>query len=83
MGQISEGSGSLVYRRKLGGGLRRMRINMALRRQVGLKPAQKRNAIATLSLQRPVAVEPLHELALSGYRQVTGDFAEPREETRI
>lgn len=39
-------------------------IAVPLRLQVCLEPAQQRDPVAGLPLQRPVAVKPLHELAL-------------------
>jgi len=50
---------------------------VALGLQVGLEAAQQRHAVPALPLQGPVAVEPLHELALPGDRQVAGDLAQP------
>lgn len=46
---------------------------------MGLEPSQQRYTVATLPLQGPVAVKSLHELALPGYCQVTGNFAQPGE----
>ncbi len=43
-----------------------------------LETAQERNAVTALSLQRPVAVKPLHELTLPLHRQVTGDLTQPK-----
>lgn len=56
---------------------------MPLRLQVGLEPAEQRYTIPTLPLQGPVAVKSLHELALPGHRQVTGDFAQPGEKQTL
>lgn len=52
---------------------------MSLRLQVGLEAPQQGDAVAALSLQGPVAVQPLHELAFSGHGQITGDLAQPGE----
>ena len=52
-------------------------LHIALGLQVRLQPAQQRHAVATLPLQGPVAVQPLHELALSRHREVAGDLTQP------
>ncbi len=50
------------------------RLSVALGLQVSLETPQERNAVTALSLQRPVAVKPLHELTLPLHRQVTSDL---------
>ena len=52
-------------------------LHVALGLQVRLQPAQQRHTVATLPLQGPVAVQPLHELALTRHRQVAGDLTQP------
>lgn len=52
---------------------------MSLRLQVRLEPPEQGDAVPTLSLQRPVTVQSLHELALPGHRQITGDLTESVE----
>ncbi|KAG7268002.1 hypothetical protein CRUP_022439 [Coryphaenoides rupestris] len=45
--------------------------------RVRLQPAQKRNPVPALPLQGPVAVQPLHELALPGHRSSSSSAGSP------
>lgn len=44
---------------------------------MGLQATQQRDPIPRLPLQRPIAVQPLHELALPLDGQAVSDFTEP------
>lgn len=57
-------------------------LRVALRLQVCLQTAQQRDSVATLSLQGPVGVQPLHELAFSGNCEIGCDLAQSREMKR-